>query len=105
MDHNEIQNCCSLEDNRTTSREQKLKSNLISRLNRIEGQVRGIKSMLERDAYCDDILNQISAVQAALDSASKLILENHIRGCLVEKILNGDNEIIDELLITIGKIL
>jgi len=92
-------------DERTTRRELKLKTNLISRLNRVEGQVRGIKGMIEKEAYCDDVLNQIAAARAALDSVSKLVLENHIRGCLVEKIRGGEDEIVDELLITIGKML
>lgn len=98
---------CSLADceGKLTIREEKLKDSLITRLNRAEGQVRGIKGMIERDAYCNDVLNQISAVQAALDSVSKLVLENHIRGCLVEKIQAGDDKIVDELLVTIGKLL
>lgn len=90
---------------KVTIREEKLKSSLITRLNRAEGQIRGIKGMIERDVYCNDVLNQIAAVQAALDSVSKLVLENHIRGCLVERIKAGDDEIVDELLVTIGKIL
>ncbi|HML36880.1 MAG TPA: metal-sensitive transcriptional regulator [Bacillota bacterium] len=89
----------------TTIREPQLKDSLITRLNRIEGQVRGIKGMVERDVYCNDVLNQISAAQAALDSVSKLVLENHIRCCLVKKIQAGDDKIIDELLVTIGKML
>lgn len=93
--------CCQ----RLTEREQKLRHELVARLNRVEGQIRGIKGMIEKDAYCDDVINQISAAQAALDSISKMILENHIRCCLVNKIRNGDDEIIDELLITIGKLL
>lgn len=88
-----------------TVREEKLKSNLVTRLNRVEGQVRGIKGMIEKDAYCNDVLIQISAAQAALDSVSKLVLENHIRGCLVKKIQAGEDEIIDELIVTIGKML
>lgn len=84
---------------------QKLKDNLMTRLNRAEGQIRGIKGMVERDVYCNDVLNQIAAVQAALDSVSKLVLENHIRTCMVQKIKAGDGEIVDELLITIGKML
>ncbi len=88
---------------RMTSREQKLKSALLTRLNRVEGQIRGIKGMIEKDSYCDDVLHQISAAQSALNSVSKLVLETHIRGCLVEKIRSGDDEIIDELLGTIGK--
>ena len=86
-------------------RDKELKGNLVTRLNRVEGQVRGIKGMVEKDAYCNDILNQIAAAQAALDSVSKLVLENHIRGCLVEKIQAGDDKIVDELLVTIGKML
>ena len=83
----------------------KLRNDLISRLNRIEGQIRGIKGMIEKDAYCDDVLNQISAARAALDSISKLVLENHIRGCLVKDIKTGNDETVDELIVTIGKLL
>ena len=91
-------------DSRTTERDQSLKDNLITRLNRIEGQVRGIRGMVDKDAYCDDVLNQISAVQSALNSVSKLVLKNHISSCLVRKIRNGEDEIVDELLVTIGKL-
>lgn len=93
--------CCE----RITEREQKLQASLITRLNRIEGQVRGVKGMIERNAYCDDVIAQVSAAQAALDSVSKMILENHIRCCLVNKIRNGEDEIVDELIVTIGKLL
>lgn len=96
--------CCNNTERKTT-RELKLKSNLITRLNRVEGQVRGIKGMIEKDTYCDDVLNQIAAAQAALNAISKLVLENHIHGCLVKKIKAGDDEIVDELLVTIGKLL
>lgn len=90
---------------RMTLRDDKLKENLLRRLNRIEGQVRGIKSMLDNDIYCDDVLTQIAAANSALDSVSKLVLENHIRGCLVTKIKEDDPNIVDELIKTIGKIL
>ena len=90
---------------RMTARDEKLKSGLIARLNRAEGQVRGIKGMIEKDAFCDDVLNQIAAVQAALYSVSKLILENHIRGCVIKKINAGEVEVVDELISTIGKLL
>jgi DNA-binding FrmR family transcriptional regulator len=92
-------------EDKITVREEQLKSALITRLNRAEGQIRGIRGMIERDAYCDDVLNQIAAVQSALDSVSKLVLEYHIRHCLVEKIQAGDDEIIDELMVTIGRML
>ena len=98
-------NLCEDSGERKTTREAKLKSNLLTRLNRVEGQVRGIKGMIEKDIYCDDVLNQVAAAQAALNSVSKLILENHIRGCLVKKIKAGEDEIVDELLVTIGKLL
>ncbi len=101
MKPNEGKDCCE----KTTLRDEKLKAGLLARLNRAEGQVRGIKRMVEKDAYCDDVLHQISAIQSALDSVSKLVLENHIRGCLVKKIKEGDDEIIGELLTTIGKML
>ncbi len=90
---------------RLTAREKKLKDNLTSRLNRIEGQIRGIKGMIEKDSYCDDVLDQIAAAQSALNSVSKLILANHIRGCLVSRIRSGDDETVDELIATIGKLL
>ncbi len=99
--------CCDTKESggRMTSRELKLKSGLVSRLNRVEGQVRGIKGMIEKDVYCDDVLTQIAAVQSALNSIGKLVLENHIKGCLVEKIRGGEDEIVDELLVTIGRLL
>ncbi|MBR6506506.1 MAG: metal-sensing transcriptional repressor [Clostridia bacterium] len=76
---------------------------LINRLNRIEGQVRGIKNMLENDEYCVDILNQISASQAALGSLASILLEDHIQTCVAEGIKNGDTEIVSELTSTIKK--
>jgi len=81
------------------------KSNLISRLNRIEGQVRGVKGMIEKDTYCDDVLNQIAAIQAALNSVGKLLLESHMRSCVVERIRTGDTEVIEELMKTVHKLM
>lgn len=94
--------CCT-SDERSTVRSDKLKVDLTTRLNRVEGQVRGIKQMIEKDVYCDNVLNQIAAAQAALESVSRLLLKHHIQGCVVAKIKSGDPEIIDELLTTIGK--
>jgi DNA-binding FrmR family transcriptional regulator len=90
---------------RTTRREENLVSALISRLNRIEGQIRGIRRMVEKDVYCDDILNQVAAAQAALSSVGKLVFESHLRGCVVEKIKKGEDEIVGELVKTINKLL
>jgi DNA-binding FrmR family transcriptional regulator len=83
----------------------KTKSNLIARLNRIEGQIRGVKGMIERDTYCDDVLNQIAAIQSALNSVGRLLLEGHMRSCIVERIQAGEHEVIDELLVTMNKLL
>ncbi|WP_230986947.1 metal-sensitive transcriptional regulator [Cohnella fermenti] len=82
-----------------------MKGNLVSRLNRIEGQIRGIKGLIEKDTYCDDVLNQIAAVQSALGSVGKLLLEGHMRSCIVERIQAGENEVIDELLVTVNKLM
>jgi DNA-binding FrmR family transcriptional regulator len=90
---------------RIKNRTEKQKKDLIARLNRVEGQVRGIRGMVEKDIYCDDILNQISAVQSALKSVSKLILEGHMKSCLIDRIQAGDTEVVDELLNTIGKMM
>lgn len=92
------------EGERRTDRSLKLKKSLITRLNRVEGQIRGIRKMIENDTYCDDVLNQISAATAALNGISKLVLENHIRTCVVEKI-NQDDMIVEELIQTIDKML
>lgn len=86
-------------------RTEKQKKDLINRLNRIEGQVRGIKGMVENDIYCDDILNQVASAQAAMRSFSKILLESHMKSCIVTGIENGETQIIDELLQTIGKLM
>lgn len=90
---------------KNTKRTEELKKQLGSRLNRIEGQIRGLKNMVDDDKYCDDILIQISASRAALASVSKLVLENHLKNCLVRDIKNDQNLIIDELLITIERMM
>ncbi|NLN49605.1 MAG: metal-sensing transcriptional repressor [Clostridiales bacterium] len=83
----------------------KFKGGLITRLNRIEGQIRGIKGMVENDIYCDDILNQVASAQAALRSFSKLLLESHMKSCIVNSIEHGETEIVDELLKTMEKLM
>ncbi|MGE5606490.1 MAG: metal-sensitive transcriptional regulator [Bacteroidota bacterium] len=90
---------------RATNRPPKMKDALIARLNRIEGQVRGIKGMIEKDIYCDDVLNQIAAVQSALRGVSKLLLENHMKSCIVGRVQAGETDVVDELLCTIEKLL
>ncbi len=78
---------------------------LVTRLNRIEGQVRGIKNMIEEERYCVDILNQVSAVQAALNSFNKELLANHICSCVVKDIQAGNEEVVEELCDTIKKLM
>lgn len=92
-------------EGRKSHHSDKMKSSLISRLNRIEGQVRGVKAMIEKDTYCDDVLNQIAAVQSALNSVGKLLLEGHMKSCVIERIQAGESEVIDELLVTVNKLM
>lgn len=96
----EIKSCC-----KTKHREPVEQKDLMTRLNRIEGQVRGIKNMVEQDRYCIDILTQISAVQAALSSFSKVLLSNHIKTCVVHDIESGDLDVVDELCTAIQKMM
>jgi len=84
---------------------QKRNKDLIHRLNRIEGQIRGIKGMVEKDAYCPDILIQVAAANAALNSFNKVLLANHIRTCVAEDIRAGKDEVIDELVTTLQKLM
>lgn len=78
---------------------------LIHRLNRIEGQVRGIRGMVEKDAYCTDILMQVTAVKSALDSFDRVLLENHIKTCVTRDIREGRDDTVDELLVTLQKLM
>ncbi|PLR97547.1 metal-sensitive transcriptional regulator [Bacillus sp. T33-2] len=90
---------------RKSHHSEKTKQNLVTRLNRIEGQIRGIKGLIEKDTYCDDVITQISATQAALNSVAKILLEGHMKTCIVERIQEGDHEVVDELLTTIQKLM
>ena len=82
---------------RHTERSEEEKTKLIHRLNRIEGQIRGIRGMIERDAYCGDVLTQSAAVNAALNSFNKDLLERHIRSCVVRDIRAGSEGAAEEL--------
>ena len=97
----EIKECC----HKKIERSVKEYKDLIHRLNRIEGQVRGIKKMVESDTYCTDILVQVSAVNAALNSFNKVLLANHIRTCVANDIRDGKEETIDELVATLQKLM
>ena len=98
----EKETCCCHKTKERSGQEYK---SLINRLNRIEGQVRGVKSMVEKDAYCTDILVQVAAANAALNSFSKVLLANHMRTCVVDDIRAGKDETIDELVATIQKLM
>ena len=85
-----------------TEKEHKL---LTNRLKRIEGQVRGVKNMVEEDRYCIDIVTQVSAIQAALNSFNRVLLSNHIKTCVVDDIKSGSEETVEELCATLQKLM
>lgn len=93
--------CC----HKTKERSEKEYKDLLNRLSRIEGQVRGIKGMVERDAYCTDILVQVAAINAALNSFNKVLLANHIKTCVTQDIRDGKDETVDELVATLQKLM
>lgn len=91
-------NKSSLKSVKKTYREEKEKRSILNRLNRIEGQIRGINQMVKDDRYCDDILIQISAVKKSLESLGNNILECHLKGCVTKDLQGGNIEIIDEVI-------
>lgn len=98
----ELCECCS---GKTKKRGATEKTDLMNRLKRIEGQVRGVEGMLEKDAYCTDILMQVSAINCALNSFGKQLLSNHIKTCVADNIRSGNDEVIDELVATLQKLM
>ncbi|MBQ3393342.1 MAG: metal-sensing transcriptional repressor [Lachnospiraceae bacterium] len=92
--------CC-----RTKVRSEKELKDLLNRLSRIEGQVRGIRRMLEGDAYCIDIINQVSAANCALNSFTKVLLASHIRTCVTEDVREGNSDKVDELVNVLQKLM
>ena len=95
-------NCCCAKTKKRTEQEYK---SLVNRLSRIEGQIRGIRAMVESDAYCTDILMQVSAVSAALNAFNRELLTNHIKTCVADYIRAGKDETIDELTDTLKKLM
>ena len=93
--------CCEKRKHRAEEE----KKALMNRLSRIEGQIRGIRGMVEKDAYCTDILVQASAASAALNSFNKELLASHIRTCVAEDIRQGKDEVIDELMDTLQRLM
>jgi len=102
MTEKETKCCCC---NRKKERSEQEYKDLINRLSRIEGQIRGIKRMLDEDCYCPDIITQVAAANAALNSFNKVLLANHIKTCVADDIRAGRDETIDELLNTLQKLM
>ena len=96
-----MDNCC----NKTKERSEEERASLIHRLNRIEGQIRGIRRMIIQDAYCTDIIMQVAAANAALNGFNKELLSRHIKTCVANDIKSGKNETVDELLETLKKLM
>lgn len=101
----DMNNVCPGCSHRTKERSEKEKKSMLNRLSRIEGQVRGIRKMVENDAYCPDILIQVSAVNAALNSFNKVLLAEHIRTCVTDDIREGKEGTIDELVLVLQKLM
>ena len=97
----ENQCCCC----KSTERPEEESKKLINRLSRIEGQIRGIKGMLEKDSYCVDILTQSAAVSVALNAFNRELLASHIHSCVVRDIRNGDDGVVEELVALLQKLM
>ena len=97
-----IKTCCS---GKHKDREQEEVKSLLNRLKRIEGQVRGVEGMVESGAYCTDILMQVSAITSALNSFNKELLAEHVKTCVADNIREGNDEVIDELVVTLRKLM
>ena len=107
-DQNRIDNTeesCPYCSGKHKARDEKEFKDLMNRLKRIEGQVRGVEGMLENDAYCTDVLIQVSAITSALNSFNKALLANHMRTCVADNIRQGNDEVIDELVTTMQKLM
>ena len=105
MEENKEEKNCTCCSGKHKERQEKEKKDLMNRLKRIEGQVRGIENMLEKDAYCTDVLIQVSAVTSALNSFNKVLLANHVKTCVADNIRQGNDEVIDELVTLLQKLM
>ena len=99
-----MENCCCASGKHKERSAEEVRR-LTNRLSRIEGQIRGLKEMLQNDAYCTDILMQVSAATAALNSFSKELLATHIKTCVADNIRNGNDEVVDELVTVLQKLM
>jgi DNA-binding FrmR family transcriptional regulator len=95
----ENEQCC-----RIKHRDEEERKLLFNRISRIEGQLKGIRQMIENDVYCDDILIQVSAVNNSVKSLGRIILNNHIKSCVKNELLKGNDQIIDEVIKSFGKL-
>ena len=95
--------CCGSE--KTTVRTEEQKKKLLNRLSRLEGQLRGVRKMIENDAYCDDVLTQTAAISAAVDALSREVLRTHLRTCVIRDIREGRDEVADELMTTLERLM
>ena len=100
MENENTCHCCKKKD-----RSDKERKDLMNRLSRIEGQIRGIRGMVEKDCYCPDIITQVAAANAALNSFNKVLLTNHIKTCVAKDIREGNDEVIDELTALLQKLM
>ena len=105
MEENKYKNDSLKDDKHRLWDDEKAVKEILVRLNRIEGQVRGVKRMVGEGAYCDEILNQIASIQSALYGVARLLLEKHMKSCIREQILSGDESAIDEVLATIFRMM
>ncbi|WP_372714043.1 metal-sensitive transcriptional regulator [Ilyobacter sp.] len=94
--------CCQIQK---AHHSPEFKRKISNRLNRIEGQIRGVKRMVDEDVYCDDILNQVASIKSAMDGVAKELLGAHMKSCVAEQIRDGHDEVIEELFYTIKKLL
>lgn len=101
MSENKSCECCE----KSTMRSDDEKKKLIHRLNRIEGQIRGIRGMIENNAYCTDVLIQSAAVNSAVNSFNRELIASHIKGCVTRDIRDGRDDVVDELVVTLQKLM
>ena len=97
-------NCCTHET-RSAHHNEEFKQDLTHRLHRIEGQVRGLQNMVDNDTYCNDVLIQIAAVRSALGAVAQKLFDAHMKTCITEQIQSGNNDVVDELLSTMKRMM
>ena len=103
MSDTQMQGCTACQ--RKTERTEEQKKKLMNRLNRLEGQVRGVRKMVENDAYCNDILMQAAAISAAVNAFSREVLRSHLKSCVIRDIREGRDEVADELMETLERMM